>query len=51
MGFHTAPEQCGLRHQETSMIKRLRNETLHSTEKLLSVLPSNREFLSGLKKV
>jgi hypothetical protein len=29
----------------------LRNETLHTTEKLLSALPSNRQFLSGLKKV
>jgi hypothetical protein len=51
MGFHTAREQGVLGRQETSMVKRLRNETLHNTEKLLSALPTNREFLNGLKKV
>ncbi|GAC21826.1 tryptophan halogenase family protein [Paraglaciecola arctica] len=51
MGFHTTREQCGLAHQEISMAKRFRNETIHATEKLLSVLPSNRHFLSRLKKV
>jgi tryptophan halogenase len=51
MDFHTAREQCNLGGQEASMVKRLRNETLHTTEKLLSALPSNRQFLSGLKKV
>lgn len=51
MGFHTAREQGDLGHQEVSMVNRLRNETLHTTEKLLSALPSNRHFLSGLKKV
>jgi tryptophan halogenase len=51
MDFHTAREQCDLGGQEASMVKRLRNETLHTTEKLLSALPSNRQFLSGLKKV
>ena len=50
MGFHTAREQIDLGRQEASMVKRLRNETLHTTEKLLSVLPSNRQYLSGLKK-
>ena len=50
MDFHTAREQCDLGGQEASMVKRLRNETLHTTEKLLSALPSNRQFLSGLKK-
>ncbi|WP_340677518.1 tryptophan halogenase family protein [Paraglaciecola sp.] len=51
MGFHTAQEQAKKLHQkEAPMIKRLRNETLHNTEKLLSVLPTNRQFLSGLIK-
>ena len=50
MDFHTALEQCDLGRQEASMVKRLRNETLHTTEKLLSALPTNRQFLSGLKK-
>ncbi|PKG98057.1 tryptophan halogenase family protein [Paraglaciecola sp. MB-3u-78] len=31
--------------KEASLIKRLRNETVHTTEKLLSVLPTNRQFL------
>jgi hypothetical protein len=51
MDFHAAKEQHDLGRQEASMVKRLRNETLHTTEKLLSALPSNRKFLSGLKKV
>ncbi|MFQ3199282.1 MAG: tryptophan halogenase, partial [Paraglaciecola sp.] len=51
MGFHTAREQGVLGHQEVSMVNRLRNETLHTTEKLLSALPSNRQFLNSLKKV
>jgi hypothetical protein len=51
MGFHTAREQGDLGHQEVSMVNRLRNETLHTTEKLLSALPSNRQFLNSLKKV
>jgi hypothetical protein len=50
MGFRTALEQCDLGRQEAAMVKRLRNETLHTTEKLLSALPTNRQFLSGLKK-
>jgi tryptophan halogenase len=50
MGYHTAREQGDLGRQEASMVKRLRNETLHTTEKLLSVLSSNRQFLSGLKR-
>jgi tryptophan halogenase len=50
MGFHTALEQCDLGRQEATMVKRLCNETLHTTEKLLSALPTNRQFLSGLKK-
>jgi hypothetical protein len=39
-----------LGRQEATMVKRLRNETLRTTEKLLSALPTNRQFLSGLKK-
>jgi tryptophan halogenase len=50
MGFHTALEQSDLGRQEASTVKRFRNDTLHSTEKLLSALPTNRQFLSGLKK-
>jgi flavin-dependent dehydrogenase len=50
MGFHTTKEQSDLVRQEVSMAKRFRNETIHTTEKLLSALPSNRHFLSGLKK-
>jgi tryptophan halogenase len=50
MGFHTALEQCDLGRQEATMVKRLCNETLHTTEKLISALPTNRQFLSGLKK-
>jgi len=33
---------------EASLIKRLRNETIHSTEKLLSALPTNRQFLNRI---
>lgn len=52
MGFHTAQEQSEqVRQKETSIVKRFRNETTHTTEKLLNVLPSNRHFLSGLNKV
>lgn len=50
MGFCTSHDQADLSCQEASMIKRLRNETLHTTEKLLSALPTNRHFLSALKK-
>ncbi|MEW6998619.1 tryptophan halogenase family protein [Colwelliaceae bacterium BS250] len=44
MGFNTAPQP--LSQKEASLIKRLRNETLHNTEKLLSALPTNRQFLT-----
>jgi len=50
MGFHTAQAPSDLGRQAASMTKRLRSETVHTTEKLLSVLPTNRHFLSGLKK-
>jgi tryptophan halogenase len=46
MGFNTAAQEYSQgRQTEASLIKRLRNETLHTSEKLLSVLPSNRDFL------
>ena len=52
MGFHSSHHQSDqLRQKETSMVKRLRNETLHTTEKLLNALPTNRQFLSRLKSV
>jgi hypothetical protein len=46
MGFNTA--QQSLNQKEFSFIKRLRNETLHSTEQLISALPTNREFLTKI---
>lgn len=47
MGFNTDKDQSAhICQKETSLIKRLRNETLHTTEKLLSALPTNREFLN-----
>jgi flavin-dependent dehydrogenase len=49
MGFSTEQYQYAQMHQnEAPLIKRLRNETLHSTEKLLSALPTNRQFLSRI---
>jgi hypothetical protein len=49
MGFNTEQKKLDqLCQKEASLIKRLRNETLHSTEKLLSVLPTNRQFLSRM---
>lgn len=50
MAFHTALAQSDLGRQDASRVKRLRSETLHSTEKLLSALPTNRQFFSNLKK-
>jgi len=47
MGFNTA--QQPLDQKEASLIKRLQNETLYNTEKLLSALPSNRQFLAKLR--
>jgi flavin-dependent dehydrogenase len=50
MGFNTKQKSLDLLYQkETSLIKRFRNETLHTTEKLLGGLPTNREFLSKIK--
>jgi flavin-dependent dehydrogenase len=46
MGFMTEP--MSLNQKEVSLIKRIRNETLHNTEKLLSGLPTNRQFLSRI---
>jgi tryptophan halogenase len=37
-----------LPQKEVALLKRLRNETLHNREKLLSVLPTNRQFLQRL---
>lgn len=52
MNFKTLQEQAfPLAHKEASIIKRLRNETQLSTEKLLSALPTNRQFLSKLRAV
>jgi flavin-dependent dehydrogenase len=52
MGFHTAQQQCeSLHKKEASLVKRIRNETTHTTEKLLNVLPTNRQFLSSLNNV
>jgi hypothetical protein len=49
MGFNTDQKQgAHMAKKEALAVKRLRNETLYSTEKLLSVLPSNRKFLGGL---
>ena len=51
MGFETKQKQeANLCQKEVSLIKRIRNETLHTTEKLLSGLPTNREFLSRILK-
>lgn len=49
MGFNTEQKQFDqLCQKEASLIKRLRNETLHITEKLLNGLPTNRQFLSKI---
>lgn len=49
MDFHTAQDHCESIHQkEAALVNRLRNETFQTTEKLLSALPSNRQFLSRL---
>jgi hypothetical protein len=51
MGFETKKKYgANLYQKEASLIKRIRNETLHNTEKLLSGLPTNREFLSRILK-
>jgi tryptophan halogenase len=49
MGFNTEQKKLDqLCQKEASLINRLRNETLHSTEKLLSISPTNRQFLSRM---
>ncbi|NQZ81544.1 MAG: tryptophan 7-halogenase [Colwellia sp.] len=51
MGFNTEQKhQAQIFQKEAAMIKRFRNETLHTTEKLLSALPTNREFLRRVLK-
>ena len=51
MNFHTGQELGEQTAQkEASLVKRFRNETTHTTEKLLNVLSSNRQFLSALNK-
>jgi tryptophan halogenase len=49
MGFKTEKNYVNNRVQkEAALIKRIRNETLHMTEKLLNGLPSNRAFLNKI---
>ena len=49
MGFNTEQKKSDqLCQKEASLIKRLHNETLHSTERLLNGLPTNRQFLSAI---
>ena len=52
MGFKV-DQNCStqISQKEDLLIKRLRNETLHSTEKLLGALPTNRQFLSRIQQV
>ena len=52
MGFKV-DQSCStqISQKEDLLIKRLRNETLHSTEKLLGALPTNRQFLSRIQQV
>jgi len=49
MGFNTNKNQHNhLYQKEASLINRLRNAPLHSTEKLLNGLPTNRKFLNDI---
>lgn len=49
MGYKTEQQPIDqLCQKETTLINRLRNETLHTKEKLLRALPTNREFLSKI---
>jgi flavin-dependent dehydrogenase len=51
MGFTTEQKHLNqLCQKEAALVKRLRNETLQVTEKLLSGLPTNRQFLSRVTK-
>jgi tryptophan halogenase len=52
MGFKVDQSRSvQISQKEDLLIKRLRNETLHNTEKLLGALPSNRQFLSRIQQV
>jgi hypothetical protein len=47
MGFNTAQNlNTHFSQKEASLIKRIQNENLHTTEQLLNVLPTNRQFLN-----
>lgn len=51
MGFDTKiNQQDPCLQKEAAMVKRLLGEKRHVTEKLLSALPTNRQFLNNLKK-
>lgn len=51
MGLSTGQNySTQINQKDTLTIKRLRNETLNMTEKLLSALPTNRQFLAGIRK-
>lgn len=49
-GMGLSTDQFDSNQKDTLAIKRLSNETLNMTEKLLSALPTNRQFLSGIRK-
>jgi tryptophan halogenase len=52
MGFKVDQSRSTqISQKEDLLIKRLRNETLYNTEKLLSALPTNRQFLSRIPQV
>jgi len=49
MGFNTEQKlKTHLSQKEASLIKRIQNETFHTTEQLLSALPTNRAFLNKI---
>jgi tryptophan 7-halogenase len=51
MGFLTEQSRSAqISQKEDLLIKRLRNESLHNTEKLLAALPTNRQFLSRVNQ-
>lgn len=51
MAFNThVTANTSIQQKQTPLIKRLRNEVMHNTEKLLNALPSNRQFLNLLMK-
>lgn len=49
-GMGLSSVQFHANQKDALAIKRLRNETLNMTEKLLSALPSNRQFLTGIRQ-